>query len=350
MDKDNIDVLLIGTFAGGGIDTYVTELSMRLKLEPSVSINVHDAISYQNRSSILDGVLLFLQSIWAAVSMFSYKRPDIVHIHTSQYISFYRSILYVILAKVVWGSVVIVHIHGSSFDEFMEGSINRHIIRFSLKFTDEVIVLSEYWAEHLKQICNPGNITVVSNAVDTKKYNPKFDNGGSIVYLSGLSKRKGILILLEAVSDLPDYMNYHLTIAGKGKLSEKVRSFSDNHSNVKYLGFVTEETKRELLDNGDIFVLPTAAEGQPIAILEAMAGGNAIVSTPVGAIPEVIADDNGVIINRSATELACVLESLLKNPNSVAQMGRKNVIKAKANYDWTIVSEIIINLYRKNIN
>ena len=65
---------------------------------------------------------------------------------------------------------------------------------------------------------------------------------------------------------------------------------------VEYEGFVSGEKKRELLQNADALILTSYNEGLPISILEAMSYGDAVISTPVGGIPEVVDATNGILV------------------------------------------------------
>jgi glycosyltransferase involved in cell wall biosynthesis len=57
---------------------------------------------------------------------------------------------------------------------------------------------------------------------------------------------------------------------------------------VEFKGWVTGAQKKALLQQADVFVLPSYYEGVPVAILEAMSYGKPIIATPVGGIPEIV--------------------------------------------------------------
>ena len=68
----------------------------------------------------------------------------------------------------------------------------------------------------------------------------------------------------------------------------------------------------------DIFVLPTYTEGFPNVILESMACGCAIVTTPVGAIPEMLEEENGkhyglMVEPRNVEQLKSSIEKMLSD-------------------------------------
>ena len=65
---------------------------------------------------------------------------------------------------------------------------------------------------------------------------------------------------------------------------------------IEFVGWVDGNQKIDLLNNSNVFILPSYNEGLPIAILEAMSYGLAIISTNVGGIPEIV-NQNGILIN-----------------------------------------------------
>lgn len=114
----------------------------------------------------------------------------------------------------------------------------------------------------------------------------------TILFIGSIDKRKGVLDLLEAFKKTPKD-KYRLLICGS-KNDESVYSEFQNRvktlNNVEFRGFVTGTDKEELLKQSDILVLPSYGEGLPVAILEAMHFGALIISTDVGAIPEILED------------------------------------------------------------
>jgi glycosyltransferase involved in cell wall biosynthesis len=77
------------------------------------------------------------------------------------------------------------------------------------------------------------------------------------------------------------------------------------------------------LDRCDIFVLPSVSEGLPVALLEAMSWGRAIVATKVGGVPEVLSDGvDGVLVEpRRPEELAGEVASLVADESRRARLG-----------------------------
>jgi sugar transferase (PEP-CTERM/EpsH1 system associated) len=71
---------------------------------------------------------------------------------------------------------------------------------------------------------------------------------------------------------------------------------------------------RELLDAMDIFILPSIAEGIPMTLLEAMSMEKPVIASNVGGIPEILDDDNGIMVApRNASQLADAILFVIEN-------------------------------------
>lgn len=343
------DVLLVGTFGGGGVHQYVE--TIHAQFDGRLETTTYDMYTPPDGS----GLVWFLRSlalaVWAALKFPFQPRPDIVHIHSSHVYSFYRASFYVLFAAWIWRRPVVFHIHGSSFDDFLEESspMVQTFQALVLGQCDRVIVLSEYWHEVLRGWIDPAAIEVIPNAVDVHDYDPSYSiEPPHVVVVSNLIERKGIRELTNALEKLRATVEepYTVTIAGSGPLAPIVESLEERYPEVSYLGYVSEPDKRKLLEQGSIFVLPSHAEGLPIAILEAMAGGNAIVSTTVGGIPEVIDEANGLLVEPGDEDALCAaLRDLVTASDVVDRMSRRNRRLAIDRYGWDTVLEQVTDVY-----
>ena len=93
------------------------------------------------------------------------------------------------------------------------------------------------------------------------------------------------------------------------------------------------EEKLQLLKKVSTVVLPFYNEGLPMSILEGMASGKAIISTSVGAIPEVVGKENGILIEAGDRQaLADALIRYCKDTELVKQMSANNVEKIRSRF------------------
>lgn len=136
------------------------------------------------------------------------------------------------------------------------------------------------------------------------------------------SQRKAI----EAISLLPIEVRkrYHLTIVGGGADLEYCKeqvSKNDLDEIVSFTGAVPNAEVYKYLANSDVFVLLSENEGLPISIIEAMRAGLAVVSTNVSGIPELVSNNNGVLIKSDAREFANILSA---DNHDWKQMGKNS--------------------------
>ena len=213
----------------------------------------------------------------------------IVHIHGSSYNSFWRKRLYIYTAN-FFRKKIVYHIHGGGFDTF---SIkNKRKVYNTLRKVDELVVLSESWKKFFEQTFNVTNLRVIYNITDTPIFSGEKSSNTEAVFLGSINENKGIYDLLKVVESHRDELQNQFTlhIGGVGEV-DKIKAIIKNtgiDNIVKYDGWIVKDKKAELLSHANIFILPSYVEGLPISILEAMSYKMVIISTPVGGIPEVV--------------------------------------------------------------
>jgi glycosyltransferase involved in cell wall biosynthesis len=102
------------------------------------------------------------------------------------------------------------------------------------------------------------------------------------------------------------------------------------------------------LASADIFVLPSFLEGQPIAIIEAMASGLAVVGTSIGAVPDLIRDgvEGRVVEPGDAPALADALAQVIGDQDARRQMGHAARERAERSHGLEQLSARLNSLYR----
>src|SRR5262249_6313008 len=137
---------------------------------------------------------------------------------------------------------------------------------------------------------------------------------------------KGIHYLREGFEILAaQNKNLLLTIAGCGVEAQTVEtSFAASvRDQLKVLPLVSRREMPDLYARHDIFLFPSLMEGLPIALLEAMAGGLAVVTTETCGMMDVIEDGyNGLLVKPAHTgELVAAVERLLASPELARRLG-----------------------------
>ncbi|HXB62010.1 MAG TPA: glycosyltransferase family 4 protein [Acidobacteriaceae bacterium] len=176
-----------------------------------------------------------------------------------------------------------------------------------------------------------------------------------ILCVGRLVQVKGQRVLLEAAGLLAARgHNLHISFIGEGPdaadLAACVSTLGLDDS-IYFLGPLTHAQICTRLAEADVFVLPSFAEGIPVALMEAMATQLACVSTWSSGIPELITHDtDGLLVQPGAVvDLADALESLLTSPQLRARLGiaaRQRVMRA---YEQRTNLEHTAELLRKHI-
>lgn len=121
------------------------------------------------------------------------------------------------------------------------------------------------------------------------------------IYLGYLRTAKGVETIIHAFELYNNlYPNSTLTIIGSGELDKQLKKiiFDKKIKNINFLGMINDREKiNHELRLSDIFLFASLSEGSPRVILEAMANGLAVISTPVGSLPKFFIDKHDIIFS-----------------------------------------------------
>ncbi|WP_437731641.1 glycosyltransferase family 4 protein [Sorangium sp. So ce1335] len=278
----------------------------------------------------------------------------VLHIHSSYGWSFHEKAVLSQLGQ--WlGYRTILHIHGSRFDEFVAESRLKGWIARSLRGADAVIALSEYWADFLGSVAPGCRIVTLENGVAVPAAPPPLPAAPRVLHLGAINDSKGVP---EAIRAFAQVVRQHpaavLDLAGPAEPDDlagykRLVAELGLGDSVRFLGSVRGEAKSRVLEESSVFILPSHAEGLPIALLEAMAAARPVVATRVGAIPEVIVDgESGFVIAAGDVDaLAERITRLLGSVDLRERMGRGAWERARSRYDIASVVERLTGLYEE---
>ncbi len=238
------------------------------------------------------------------------SRYDVFHIHVASYGSTFRKRLYFNAIKRA-GKKAILHLHSGKYIIFYEGISQKKqakMVRF-LQSADLVVALSDDWKLQFEQTFGLTNCVTVHNGVDTARFAKARCEMRSVanefLFLGRLSVAKGIYDLVEAMEKVKAQGVFlHCVLAGVGDEAQ-VKALVAQHGLEEYFefaGWVDDAEKLARLSACASLVMPSHGEALPMAILEAMAAGKAIVATTVGAIPEVVTPENGILFAPKDTD------------------------------------------------
>ncbi len=268
-------------------------------------------------------------------------RIDVLHLNLAIQGSTWRKLILAWIAHGI-GIPYVLHLHGAEYQEFWTDAPNRRNRATSWLFAHaaRVIVLGTVWAQFVQsRIPEIGpRLVVVPNAAPRPVLAHR--GGGALVHILFLGRvgdRKGVPQLGEALSRMKGDPGWRATIAGDGHV-EAARTAAREAGlagRVDIPGWVGPEQVAELIADADIMVLPSFHENLPISVIEAMAAGLAIVTTPVGAVEDIITDEvNGLLVPPGDVDaLTAALARLVADPALRARLGKAALEVHRARLD-----------------
>ncbi len=203
---------------------------------------------------------------------------------------------------------------------------------------------------------DPDKITVIPPGVNTTEWTtPDARNGDNstiqILFVGGDLKRKGGYDLLEAFHQLrredpgggvgkPD-IQLHLVTKERLDAEPGLHIYNDLQPNSPIL--------KQLYHDSHIFCLPTYGDCLPMVLSEAGAAGLPIVSTEIGAIPEIVRDgDTGYLVPvGDANTLRAALQRLIDDPNLRRGFGEDARLLVNRFHDATKNAALILDLVKR---
>jgi glycosyltransferase involved in cell wall biosynthesis len=125
---------------------------------------------------------------------------------------------------------------------------------------------------------------------------------------------------------------WRLEVIGEGPLGAEMREAVQENGladRVKFSGWLSAEQVSERFGASDILLMTSTSEGLPMAGIEALLQGLAIVGSRIGGLMDVVADgSNGLLCDLAPEAFATGLRSVLGNPERLLAMRRASLAKA----------------------
>jgi glycosyltransferase involved in cell wall biosynthesis len=353
-------VLMLGPHrnAVSGISTHLNLLfSSRLADEFSL---VHFQVGSEGRaeSRVRRLARILVSPLFLAAAILVH-RALIVHINTALNVrAFWRDLAYLVVARLC-GARVVYQVHGGALPQrfFSCGRAATAVLRKTMRMAHVIVVLAQVELEAYRRFFPGQQVLACPNGVDVAPYS-KFARAHSdaaapleLVYVGRLAPEKG---LYEALRGLQlaqrQGARARIVLAGSGPEEARLRQFAQElgvAADAAFVGPVSGTDKITLLSNADVLVLASYSEGLPYALLEGMAAGTAVITTPVGAIPDVVTEGvHGLFVpSRDAGAIARAIGRLAADREALARMGRACRRRIAGGYSMERLSRELRALY-----
>lgn len=350
----------LGQGGMGGIDRIMDAVVAELTQHPRPDLQIEIGVT-RGKGSIAHSPWLVARLVarlcWLRVS---YKAPDVVHVNLSSKGSTIRKIFITNLLRLLKMPYV-VHLHGSGYDSYWDGLGPRLSAAVTSMFTHAslTIVLGRRWKQYVTSRTHLGDkITILANATKEPQSPPKSDRVAAntpcmILFLGHVGPRKGVPQLVEALHLIADMPGWKAVIAGNGQVDETKAQLTRLNllNRVRLTGWVGPNTVDELLLDADILVLPSFEENLPMSVIEGMAFGLAVVTTPVGATEDIILPEvTGLLVPPGdATAIGNALRRLVGDPALRQRLGSAAIAYHRENLEITGYVERLVALWQTAI-
>jgi glycosyltransferase involved in cell wall biosynthesis len=284
---------------------------------------------------------------------------DVIHVHALNYHTFAA-----VLAGRLTRRPVIVKIANSGFGSDIEKMKTgqqlalSHLMLPTALRSDRFVAVNRTIVGELVAVGVPTTrIIRIPNGVDIsrskKERTYELHDPVRLTFVGRLHEQKGVDVLLQALRQLRERrpgVRLCLRLVGDGPSKAELVAIADRNEiaeDVEFLG--DRDDVAELLEESDIFVLPSRAEGLSNALLEAMSGGLPVVVSNIPGNDDVIEhEDNGLLFTSDdPTSLTSELMRLLDDMQLRQAIGRRARVRVQERYGLDVVAQQYARLYHE---
>jgi len=259
----------------------------------------------------------------------------------------------------IQGAKCIINLQSGDTEEYIKKKLGLFYFLYNWVYgrRPRYAVLSRYLKQRAVAHGVPSqNITIVPNGVDTGVFTRRginirktrselgANNKKIIITASRLTLKNAVDDLVKAFSIVRKDVPSILVIAGTGEDDHKLKDLAKDlgvERDVRFLGLVQYDKLPKYLSSSDVFARPSLSEGFGNSFIEALACGIPIIGTPVGGIPDFLADKKtGLFCRvRDPRDLAEKIKILLCNKplaRKIVMNGQKMI---RQKYQWSNIAK-----------
>ncbi|ARI76211.1 glycosyltransferase family 4 protein [Halobacillus mangrovi] len=336
----------------GGISVFISQL----KKFTSTDYDLQFFNIFPKKNKPLNKLVYNLIVLFKFFFVIMGMKPALVHIHTAGFKAFTKSRFFLLIAKAL-NYPVILHVHSGKFFDFYANSPEKkkRMIEDTLARADKIVCLSQIWKdEFLKTFDVPEErYAIITNAIFTKEFEsvqPSFPKDKkTVLFVGKLGANKGVRDIIEMAKKLKEHPTIDFKLMGDGPLRNELQEEIDaNNLNITLLGTMSGQEKVEQFEKAQLFILPSYFEALGLSNLEGMAAGLVVLSTQVGAVPDIIHDDKEGYLFKPGDVDGFVEKIVSLQPETMKRMSAHNKQQAKA-YDFSNLNNRLESLYQEMI-
>lgn len=348
-DKKNHIVVMVGNseHSGGGIAS-VINLIIKMPVWEKYGIKL---LATQKDGNKLTKFWCVTKA--ALKAPFAISQCKIVHFQMVPGITLLTQLPALLSAKLFRKKVVMsVHVGNQ-----LENYASDRFFKWWFRRADLVLLLAKRWETLFKELYADVKVPtdVLYNACEMRPYIPMSEKQKLILFAGTLDKNKALDLLLKAWASIKNkYPEWKIAVLGSGdrpyfETMSKDLGCSDS---VSFQGYVVGEKKERYFHDASILCLCSYMEGFPMAVLEAWAHGIAVVTTPVGGLPDVIEDGKNCMVFPTGdhTTLAEQLDCIISKEDLRMRVGEEGYRCAQNHFSISEINNKIDSIYAGLLN
>ena len=298
---------------------------------------------------VLGGGLQLLRDVLRVLKEF-HQQPAVVHLTTCAQLSVIRDLVILWIARRK-GIPVIYHLRFGRIPQLACGSSREwRLLSHAMRRAHTVVAIDAATTAAIRRHLPEVHVIETPNCIDLATLPPSemVEDGPRVMFLGLLIPSKGIEELLQAWAELRP-PGWQLQIVGHSS-PEYLQHLQNTYrpEDVEFLGNQPHTEAMRLLAATGVFVLPSHTEGFPNVIVESMALGKPIIATRVGAIPEMLANDCGMLIDaHDVPALKEALGRMIGDADLRRRLGGKARERARKHYALDVVFSQYMTIWRE---
>jgi glycosyltransferase involved in cell wall biosynthesis len=336
--QSRITVLCVGPgrTVRGGITSVIERIGSRfpgrIRFRTVATFSQYSGSDQPERKGRIVQIFVFLVAFVRICFTGLFSRGTVFHVHLSVKGSTLRKGLVCVALRAL-RCCYVVHAHAaddSMFHAWVPASLRR-VLLWGIGGADYFIALTRFWGEYYANAIQiPANrLLLLPNPAVIPPVVPDRTNreGLHFLFVGRIGKRKGAFELIRAFASLPleIRVRVRITLAGDGEVDAacELANALGCSAQTSVLGWVEPRETERLLEEADVFFLPSHGEGMSMALLEAMAWGLPVVTTTSGGTDEFLLSDHNCILTKpgDVQEIAGAMCALARDPQLRARLG-----------------------------
>jgi L-malate glycosyltransferase len=273
-------------------------------------------------------------------------KPEIIHSN----VIFPCGVVGYLLAKKM-GAKTMISEHWSKVDKLLRNHLYKNVALKAYHECFAIICVSEYLSDKIAGVTNHPNVAVIPNIINTQlfTYLPKVLPDYSILTfmcVASWRKPKRLDLIVDALCEYAHetHRQLELKIVGKGPQTEIVKNKEiPNNLHIELMGYLDKKSIAVLLQSTMVFLHASETETFSIVTAEALSTGTPVIASKVGALPELINVQNGILAENSRESWLQAIREIASKKFDYEAIARQNQTK----FSPITVGRSIISIYDK---